>query len=187
MYRRIIVRSSGVEPRAGGPVLPLPVRRLRAVASRPVRDNPDLYYRTNLLLAPVTPAPTCAGPPSWGNADPGTVVSWRGAVLGFLGRLQISMFGSAPCCRPTRRRSRPLSPRMTNGSPRGVPAHGHTRTSWPNCSAVASEDPVVPGRGPHAFHRRGGHAVPGQVSPATLGRPVLRRARTGSGPARWAS
>ena len=52
MHRRITVRSYGVEPRAGGPVLPLPVRRLRAVASRPVRNNPNLYYRTNLLLAP---------------------------------------------------------------------------------------------------------------------------------------
>ncbi len=52
MHRRITVRSYGAEPRAGGPVLPLPVRRLRAAASRPVRNNPDLYYRTNLLLAP---------------------------------------------------------------------------------------------------------------------------------------
>ena len=55
VHRRITVRSYGVEPRAGGPVLPLPVRRLRAVASRPVRNNPDLYYRTNQLLAPATP------------------------------------------------------------------------------------------------------------------------------------
>ena len=38
MLRRITVRSYGVEPGAGGPVLP------------------DLYYRTNLLLAPVIPA-----------------------------------------------------------------------------------------------------------------------------------
>ena len=44
VHRRITVRSYGVEPRAGGPVLPLAVRRLRAVASRPVRNNPDLYY-----------------------------------------------------------------------------------------------------------------------------------------------
>src|SRR5271165_181673 len=56
VHRRITVRSYGVQPRAGGPVLPLPVRRLRAVASRPAWNNPDLYYRTNLLLAPVTPA-----------------------------------------------------------------------------------------------------------------------------------
>ncbi len=33
-----------------------PCARLRAVASRPVRNNPNLCYRTNLLLAPVTPA-----------------------------------------------------------------------------------------------------------------------------------
>ena len=55
VHRRITVRSYGVEPRAGGPVLPLPVRRLRASASRPVRDNPDLYYRTTCCLPRQSP------------------------------------------------------------------------------------------------------------------------------------
>jgi len=131
-------------------VLPLPVGRLRAVASRPVRNNPDLYYRTNLLLAPVTPrASTCAGPPSWGNADPGTVPApasgWcqetrdeydrqvgqpRGHLIGVervVPACLVFVEGPDPAARSaaaTWASSRPLS--------RGV-----ARSRWPGCSGTA--------------------------------------------------
>ena len=55
MHRRITVRSHSVEPRAGGPVLPLPVGRLRAAASRPVRGQSKSPL-PNDLLARVIPA-----------------------------------------------------------------------------------------------------------------------------------
>ena len=62
VHRRITVRSYGLEPRAGRPVLPLPVRRLRAAASRPVRDNPKSLVPNEPAACPGNPHARVPGP-----------------------------------------------------------------------------------------------------------------------------
>ena len=64
--------------------------------------------------------------------------------LAELRRLRAAERHASPEARK-RRKSRLRWRRTTNGSPRDARARDHTRTSWPNCSARASEDPVVPG------------------------------------------
>ena len=73
VHRRITVRSYDVEPRAAGPVLSLPVLRLRTLASRPVRNNPNLYLPNEPAACPSDPA----RPPGQARHPGGTPIQER--------------------------------------------------------------------------------------------------------------